>query len=278
MSTMIERNQSGREDLPGKDEGSSQDRKFVAAIGRAFEILRAFRPGEGPLGNNELSAVTMLPKATVSRLTHTLTRLGYLNHLEGAGKYEPSPSILALGYCVLSNMRIRQLARDYMQQLAEHAGATVGLASRDRLSMIYVSMANGSSLRTMRHDVGTRVDIATGAIGRAFLAGITEDERQYFYGHLARRYGDKWPPLRERIEDCIQQIADRGFCLVDGEWQRDTRAVAAPIVSPDGSTVLSMNCVAPSFQISVEALENDVGPRLAHLCRGLTPMMEVDHG
>lgn len=254
-------------------EGDVNDRKFVTAIARAFEILRAFRPGEGPLGNAELSAATGLPKPTVSRLTHTLTRLGYLNHLEGPGKYEPSPSILALGYCVLSNIRVRQLAGDYMQQLAEHAGATVGLASRDRLAMIYVAMRNGSNLRTMHLDVGSRAAIETSAIGRAFLAGISEEERDYFYGHFARVHGGKWPGLKSRIEDCIRQVADRGFCLVDGEWQRDTRAVAAPLVSADGHTVLAMNCAAPTFHISVSALETDCGPRLAHLCRGLAPMM-----
>ena len=260
-------------DRGGDGAEDSQDRKFIGAIGRAFEILRAFRPGEGPLGNNELSTATGLPKATVSRLTHTLTRLGYLNHIESLGKYEPSPSILALGYCVLSNMRVRQLARDHMQQLAEHAGATVGLASRDRLSMIYVSMANGSPLRTMRHDVGTRVDMDTSAVGRAFLAGITEEERQYFFGYLMRKHNQRWPDLKARIEDGIAQVKERGFCLVDGDWQRDTRGVASPIITPDGNTVMAMNCVAPSFQISLKALEEDVGPRLAHLCQGLTPMM-----
>lgn len=260
-------------ELDDIDDVAGQDRKFVAAIGRAFEILRAFRPGEGSLGNSELSNATGLPKATVSRLTHTLMRLGYLNHVNSLGKYEPSPSILALGYCVLSNMRVRQLARDHMQQLSEHASASVGLASRDRLSMIYVSMTHGSNLRTMRHDIGTRVAMETSAIGRAFLAGITEKERHYFYEHFERRHGKNWPALKQRIEECIGEAQKRGFCLVDGEWQRDTRAIAAPIISPDGNTVFAMNCVAPSFQISVETLENDIGPRLAHLCLGLTPMM-----
>ena len=260
-------------DPESSNEELGQDRRFVSAIGRAFEILRAFRPGEGPLGNNDLSSATGLPKATVSRLTHTLTRLGYLNHLDGLSKYEPSPAILALGYCVLSNMRVRQLARDYMQQLAEHSGTMVGLASRDRLSMIYVSMANGSKLRTMRHDVGTRVEIETSAIGRAFLAAMSAEEREYFYGRFERRHGANWPDLKARIDDAIAQIADRGFCLVDGEWERDTRAIAAPIISPDGNTIYSMNCIAPSFQISAKRLVEDVGPRLAHLCKGLTPMM-----
>ncbi|MDD9731410.1 IclR family transcriptional regulator [Mameliella sp. AT18] len=254
-------------------EAMEKDAKFVSTIGRAFEILRAFKPGGGPLGNAELSAATQIPKATVSRLTHTLTALGYLNHIESSGKYEPSASILALGYCVLTNTRIRQLARDDMQLLANHAGATVGLASRDRLSMIYVSMVNGSPLRTMRHDVGTRVEIETSAIGRAFLAGITDEERAFFYQHFERRHGDAWPDLKARIEESLAQVRERGFCFVDGEWQKDMRAVAAPIVSPDSSTVMAINCVAPSFQIDAEVFEKDIGPRLAHMCTGLTPMM-----
>lgn len=262
-------------DLVGSDEEerSPEDRKFVAAIARAFDILRAFKPGEGALGNSELSLATGLPKATVSRLTHTLTRLGYLNYLEAHGKYEPSPSILALGYCVLSNMRVRELARGYMQQLANHGRTMVALASRDRLSMIYVSMANGGDFRTLRLDVGSRADIATTAVGRAFLAGISMPERDYFYGHFKRVYGARWPDIRANVEDCIAQVEERGFCIADGEWQRDVRAVAAPLVSPDGHTVMSMNCAGPAFHLSMEMLEHDLGPRLAHLCRGIAPML-----
>lgn len=255
------------------DEKNVEDRKFVAAIGRAFDILRAFKPGEGPMGNSELAVATGLPKATVSRLTHTLTRLGYLNYLESPGRYEPSPSILALGYCVLSNMRVRQLARDYMQQLADYGKTMVALASRDRLSMIYVAMCNGGNFRTLHLDVGSRAHIATSGIGRAFLAGISEQERDYFFGHFKRIYGSQWPDLRSRILASIAEVDERGFCLVDGEWQRDVRAVAVPLISPDGNTVMSMNCAGPAFHLSVEALERDLGPRLTHLCRGLAPML-----
>src|SRR3974390_1670653 len=243
-----------------EEEKNGEDRKFVAAIGRAFDILRAFRPGEGPMGNSELATATGLPKATVSRLTHTLPKLVYLNYFESAGRYEPSPSILALGYCVLSNMRVRQLARDYMQQLADHGKTMVALAARDRLSMIYVAMCNGSNIRTLHLDVGTRVNIATSATGRAFLAGISESEREYFFNHFKRIYGSDWPNLRKRILASIAEVEERGFCLVDGEWQRDVRAIGVPLVSPDGNTVMSMNCASPKFHLTREMLENDLGP------------------
>lgn len=254
-------------------EAHTQDRKFVWALARGLEILRAFRPGQGPLGNSELSELTNLPKATVSRLTYTLKELGYLTFIKRLGKYEPSPSILALGYPVLSNLRVRQVAHEYMQQLATHANASVALASRDRLSMIYVDACSSNAITTLRLDIGSRVQMGMTAIGRAFLAGISEAERDYIFSQLHKVHGADWPDVKSRIEDAVAQVADRGFCYVDNEWKRDVRAVGAPLISSDGSTVMAMNCGGPSFALDPKRLQEDLGPRLVHLCRSIGPMI-----
>ena len=251
----------------------ASDRKFVWALARGLEVLRAFKPGQGPLGNNELAAQTKLPKATVSRLTYTLTELGYLNFIKRLGKYEPAPSILALGYPVLSNLRIRQIAHEYMQKLATHSNASVALASRDRLSMIYVDACSAMALTTLRLDIGSRVDMARTAVGRAFLAGITEAERDYIFHRLQARHGAEWPDLKSRVLDAIAQINDRGFCYVENEWRRDVRAVGVPLVSADGSSVMAMNCGGPAFALESQKLIEDYGPRLVHLCSSITPML-----
>jgi len=41
------------------------DRKFVSALARGLEVLRAFTPSEGLLGNGEIVERTGLPKPTV---------------------------------------------------------------------------------------------------------------------------------------------------------------------------------------------------------------------
>ena len=67
------------------DQGTEKDRNFVTALARGLELLRAFEAGETYLGNGELSKRTRIPKPSVSRLTYTLTQLGYLkynSHLE----------------------------------------------------------------------------------------------------------------------------------------------------------------------------------------------------
>ena len=37
-------------------------RRFVAVLARGFDILRAFQPGGGALGNQELSHATGIPR------------------------------------------------------------------------------------------------------------------------------------------------------------------------------------------------------------------------
>ena len=87
-----------------------EDRQFVAAIARGFDILHAFRAEDPILGNQELAERTTLPRATVSRLTHTITRLGYLEYLPRFGKYRLGLAAVPLGQLALANMGIRAVA------------------------------------------------------------------------------------------------------------------------------------------------------------------------
>src|SRR5690606_2714073 len=83
--TTSEANQEVRHEavsLPGLVDATemSTDRQFTTNLARGLEVLRAFTPDEPLLGNRELMSRTGLPKATVWRLTYTLTTLGYLNY------------------------------------------------------------------------------------------------------------------------------------------------------------------------------------------------------
>jgi DNA-binding IclR family transcriptional regulator len=226
------------------------DRKFVAALARGLEMLRAFKP-------------------TVTRLTYTLTRLGYLIYVERLGKYQLAPAALALGYSALANMRIRQIARGYMQTLADWTDASVALGTRDRLDLIYVEHCRSRHGVMLRLGLGSRIPIATTAMGLALLAGLPETEREWLLGYLKRQEGKRWPQLRAGIERAIGDVAERGFTLSIGEWERDINAVGVPLVAPDGSGAFAFNCGAPSFQFTRERLESEIGPRLVNMVRNV---------
>jgi DNA-binding IclR family transcriptional regulator len=157
---------------------AKEDRHFVEALARGLELLACFRQKDGLLGNQELARRCGLAKSTVSRLTYTLTKLGYLTHVEEAGKYGLGTATLSLASAMLGRLDIRKLARPLMQELAEFSRCLVSLSSRDRLSMVYVDVARSSAAVTLSLDTGTRIQIANSASGRAYLAAISEEQRE----------------------------------------------------------------------------------------------------
>jgi len=249
--------------------GGHRDRKFVVALARGLEVLRAFTPSEGLLGNQEIAARTGLAKATVTRLTYTLTTLGYLTHIDRLEKYQLAPGALAIGYSTLANMRIRQVAKPHMQALADYSGASVALGTRDRLNAIYIEFCRGKSATMLRLGVGARIPLTTTAMGRALLAGSPSKERQWLLRQLARREGAKWAKIRPGLERALKDIDSRGFSMSVGEWQSDINAVGVPLAPADGSGVFAFNCGAPAFHFSRTRLENDISPRLLNTMRNI---------
>ncbi len=250
-----------------KDE-ELKDRQFVTALARGLELLRCFTPRESLLGNQELAKKTGLPKPTVSRLTHTLTRLGYLRHLPHSGKYQLEVGVMSFGYAMLSNLSIRALVRPLMEEMAGYAKAAVAMAARDRLSMVYLDVVHGEANLTMRRQVGSHLSLHRSAIGRACLAAMPEDEREFILGHIRKRHPEDWPEVRKGLERAFRDYADYGFCLSLGEWQRDVNAVGVAL-HHESHGLLAFNCGGPSFHLKREKLEDDIGPRLLHMVHNI---------
>ncbi|MBB5366802.1 MULTISPECIES: IclR family transcriptional regulator [unclassified Janthinobacterium] len=249
------------------DDEEGKDRQFVNALARGLEVLRCFRPGEVFLSNAEMAKRTAIPKPTISRLSYTLTKLGYLSYSEHQGKYQLGAGVLALGYRMLSNLDVRKMARPLMEELAEHAQASVALGTRDRLSMVYVETCRSSANVTLRLDVGSRIPLMTTAMGKALLCILPQSERDYLMDHARLHDTERWPRIKAGIEQGYKDYQDRGFCISAGEWQTDVHAVGVPMRDADGGPVMAFNCGGPAFLLSRDKLENDLGPRLVALVK-----------
>jgi DNA-binding IclR family transcriptional regulator len=256
-------------DIERFDEAPEKDRQFVTALARGLEVLRCFDPRERYLGLSELARRTSLPKATVARLAGTLAKLGYLRYLEPLGKYSLGTGVLSLGYSMLSNLDIRDVARPLMQELAEHAGASVAIGVRDRLSVVYIEWVRSSAPITVMRGVGVRLPLATTSMGRAYLAAAPEDERKEVLEQLRLKDETDWPRIKRGIDQAVKDYAERGFCVSMGEWDKDIASVGAPFTAPDG-TRMAFNCGGPAFVMSRDSLENDIGPRLVDLVARLS--------
>ncbi len=232
-------------------------------------MLRAFRPNDGLLGNQEIAARTNLPKPTVSRLTYTLTKLGYLTPVPRFEKYQLAPSAMALGYAALANLGVRHLSEPYREELMRQTGGAVAVGGRDRHSMIYFGQSRNGLTLNVQLDVGSRIPIATTAMGRAYIWALPSEERAQLLRELREHYGSRWPRLRDGIERAGETVEQLGFAISAGEWQNDVHAVGVALKLNDGTGPYAFNCGAPAFRFTEERLRNDIGPRLVAMVRNI---------
>ena len=247
-----------------------KDRLFVTALARGLSVLRCFRQGDRFLGNQEIAERTGLPKATVSRLTYTLTNLGYLNHSKRFNQYSLGPAVLSLGYSMLGNLDTLKSARPLMQELADYSEASVSLAARDGLHMVYLeNCVARANMITLRIDVGARTRIANTAMGRALLCGLAEEERADLIARIRQATPKgEWAKIKAGIDQGLIDYRQKGFCFSLGDWRENVNSIAVPVIQADRS-VLAINCGGPAWQLSPEKLEQEIGPRLVEIRRRL---------
>ena len=253
---------------PIEDMQDENDRQFVTALARGLELLRCFSPKHQHLGNQELSQMTGLPKPTITRLTYTLSRLGYLKQVPNSSKFQLSVGVLSFGYSMLSNVSIRSVAHPLMKDLADYAESAVAMATRDRLNMIYLDVVQGKGNVTMRRQVGTHLPIHLSSMGRACLAAMPEEERDFLLNALRQKYRDDWSNIQADLDQAFKDYEEHGYCFSLGDWHKDVNSVAVPFMH-DQHGLLVFNCGGPSFLLNQDKITQDIAPRLLHMVNNL---------
>ncbi|WP_243612478.1 IclR family transcriptional regulator [Shimia aestuarii] len=255
-----------RKDSPPAESGQ-KDYRINSGLARGLAVLKAFGPDNRPIGNAEISARVNLPKATVSRLTFTLTELGYLNHDEETGWYSLGPSVLTLGYDVMAQMEIRDIARPYMQELANYADASVYLGTLSGSELIYVEACRTPASMAIRLGVGSRIPLFTTGMGRAFMATIPAKEREALIAKISPDYGEDWPKVEADLHRAIDYANTHGFALSGGDWIAEANSAGTVIRRADGYPLYGINVGGLRSIVSTERLEKDLGPRLVECAR-----------
>ncbi len=237
---------------------------FVEALARGLRVMRCFGPGVKTLGNLELATLTGLPKSTISRIVYTLTVTGYLRYHPDTGRYSPGYGVLALGFGLLANLEVRQLARPLMEELAQATGAAVALGAFDGHAMTYVEAVHGSSALYLRLPVGHRLG-PDSAMGRAYLAALPTAQRD---GVLARFEGETIAP--EILEQASRDLSATGCCFAVGDWQQGINAVAAPFATFTGEGFFVMSCGGPASVLPEDRLHGEVAGMLRKTVKKLS--------
>ena len=254
---------------PSPPASSAEDPDFVAAAARGLTVLQSFTPEVPDLGNAEIAQRCGLPRSTVSRLTYTLARLGYLRLEPETQRYRLGPAVVGIARSFVGGRGLREVARAHMEALAIRFHAPAALTERDGLDMLYLDYARGDAPVIVPRAMGSRVPLATSAAGRAWFASAHPVEVQAVRGQLEQHLGTGWNAARLRIEAGARDLLRLGFTRSYGEVQAEVNSVAAPMRSPVDGSLVVFNLAAPSMLVPARRFDEELGPALVAMVEAI---------
>lgn len=247
-----------------------KDRRNITSLVRGLEVLSCFESGEEFLGNLQIADRCALPRSTVARLTFTLVQAGYLYQEKKSGRYRLGASALAIGGVSLTRLKIRDRSRAVLQQLAESVGLQIALGVRDDLSMLYVETCNSTSIVRLRLDIGSKVPLATTAIGRACIAVMPPPEREALFMRMKKvLYQSNWGEVEAAIVREMQSVQERGCACSFGEWRPEISGIAVPLVLGGGMPNFAISAAGVAGLRSVNYYLDVVLPQLLSAVRSI---------
>jgi DNA-binding IclR family transcriptional regulator len=247
---------------------STPRKNVVRSLARGLGILEAFAGTKPIMTNQDIARHTRLPKPTVTRLTQTLTALGYLELAPDNGGFYLAPRLAAVGAAVLNGSGIARVCQPLMQRAADEIGAEIGLASRDGTNVVYLENCKTSKEIQLHIVQGTRLPIEIIAIGHAYVGGMPSAERDSLLDTIKLRHGRSWHHILSSVQDSLNQIERQGFCVADG-WAVNLRSAAVPLALPGAHAPYALDCSGPSSEFPVKRMNASVGPRLLRLAQDI---------
>lgn len=224
---------------------------------RTLDVLKAFAEPPHRFGLAELITSMGLERNQLYRSLKTLEAAGLLEQRDDA-RFELGPTLAVLGAAAARgrSLSLIDVARPLLDALAADTGETVHLFVRDGDNAVCIDRRESAQGVRLASILGRTVPLHAGAVPKAMLAHVGEDERRTVIARLASlpRYTDHTEIDPERLERQLARIRSSGYAVSDEDFDPSARGVGAPIFDADGSVIAGVSVGGPSFRVDDDAL------------------------
>jgi DNA-binding IclR family transcriptional regulator len=198
----------------------------VGAVANAARILGYLGAAKAPLRLTQISRPLGINTSTCLNILRTLAADGLVRVDVGHKTYGLGRRIVELARDVLDHGENLGALRPAMEALARRYGITVMLWGRlDPEHLILLATAVGEPLRSIHVEVGMRVPLLTGSMGRIFATGLDRPTLRRLFGDVIwQRALDFESYLRE-----VATASDRGWSLDAGHFNTAMWGLSAPV-------------------------------------------------
>ena len=213
----------------------SDGKSINKATKRVLMVLSEFIGAREPLGVSELARRLSMTRNMVHRALVTLHDEGFLFKIHETGRFVLSHNMALMQNATRPTPALKDLARPYLEAIAEEVGETVQLTARSGDFQTVIDGVEGRGHLGLRVKLGRVFPLHLSAGSRAILAALPDDA---ITDYIARN-----SPLEAKTEssltteqaiwDEVTRVRERGYSLAFGDFSPNTAGIGFAILDTD---------------------------------------------
>jgi IclR family acetate operon transcriptional repressor len=243
---------------PSASDDAPRPAYVIGSALRTLDVLKAFAEPPHRFGLADLVATMGLERNQVYRSLKTLEAAELLQQGEDA-RFELAGPLVALGAAAARGRSVSLLdvARPFLDELLAATSETVHLFVRDGDHAVCVDRRESPQGVRMAASLGRTVPLHAGAVPKAMLAHLSEDERAAVMARLPSlpRYTERTELDPDRLEAQLARIRAQGVAVSDEDYDPSARGVGAPIFDDARTVVAGVSVGGPSFRVDDATLD-----------------------
>jgi len=223
------------------------------SVDRAIQIFELLARSQRGLSLSEISRTLALPKSSVYLLVTTLVRNAYLQKNIKTGRYCFGLKLVSLSRSALENLDLRQVARPFLQKVAQETRLTVHLAVLERGEAVIIDKIETPGMVKLATWIGRRLDVNCTGVGKALIAFIPEEsfDRQITAKTLTK-HNDRSIASIGALKKELVLVRKSGYAFDDEEDEIGLRCLGAPIFDNGREVVAALSVAGTVTQIPME--------------------------
>nr|WP_250517815.1 IclR family transcriptional regulator [Caballeronia sp. INDeC2] len=244
----------------------------TAAFSKFVHLLQIVADTPEPLTVASLSKLSGYPRPTVYRTVAALVAEGLLEEGARTGRLALGPRLIHLANRSWGQSELRLASLEDLKRLRDVTGETVHLAVLNGHHMVYVEKLESPSAVQMSSRIGTNVSLHSSAVGKAYLAALSEVDQDKLLQALPSpltRFTDNTKDSLEKLRVELALTRERGWSVDDEEQEAGIHCFGSAIYGRLGTPIAAISVSTLRFRQKENLRQAYVEP-LLEVCRTIS--------
>jgi DNA-binding IclR family transcriptional regulator len=233
---------------------ASADKSTVTPGVKSADRLMTLLEYLADVGQATFQSITQdlhLPNSSAHQLLLNVTQRGFAEYDPANRTYRLGMRVWELGQAYNQAADLPALAQPLMDELVNVVGETVQLGRLDGTEEVHLAISETSHPVKLYSVVGLRLPAHVTGIGKALLAGLTDEEiRELYRDTELERFTEKTITDVDALILVVHKIRSRGQAEDNEEYAIGCRCIARPIREADGTIIAAMSVSVPTPRYS----------------------------